>query len=469
MEKPYRLPPLETLRDAIAEALWGAVSAPALPAACVALGLQDGNSSEAMESKRKYVRSRITSFKGPELLVLAQRVIEEYNVPDLADFVSELTTHAAHRITDLTRRSILAELNSVGDLFGDLPVWDGVAVLCPNLEKPAEYSAKFGATLRDDIQWHYLDDPDLSNIQLLELCGALTCSQQRFFDLLEKVVDPVCRRGAEQGRLVQILNNLLVADGFVLTVVGEVSRHPQYSVHRVTGGAAGSPKNLIFAAVNCKPDLYLADAVNNDVAIANNSDALIYDRMMPNGGLRWDALVDWWRDRERLEKWADARKNLFLRLRAAVYAAQSPGEVAIFEAYYAHFARDIGDKLPALIPQVYLHYDPRTALERGANRVLPRQRMDFLLLLEHGTRVVVEVDGRHHFANGNAASPAKYAEMAAEDRRLRLQGYEVYRFGAAEFTDVERIRGRYVAGPRSKQLIVNFFQQLFAKYPNVGC
>ena len=464
MAQPHRQPPLETLRDAIAEALWGAVSAPALPAACVALGLRDGDSAEAMNSKRKYVRSRITIFKGPELFALAQRVVEEFGAADLADYVSELTTHADHRITDLTRRAVLAELVSAGELFGNLPVWDGIAVLSPDLEKPAQYSTKFAATLRDDIQRHYVEDNDLNNAELLELCGALTCSQQRFFDMLEKVVDPVCRRGPEQERLVQVLNKLLVADGFVLVVVGEVSRHPQYGVRRVAGGVAGAPKNLIFAAINCKPDLYFADAINNDVAIANDSDALIYDRVLSDGGLRWDALVDWWRDRERREEVADARKSLFVRLRTAVHAAQSPGEVAIFEAYYAHFARSMGDKLPALIPQVYLHYDPRTASERGAGRVLTRQRMDFLLLLGHGVRVVVEVDGKHHFANGEVASPARYAEMAAEDRRLRLQGYEVYRFGAAEFADVERVDGRYVVGPRSRQLIADFFEKLFARH-----
>lgn len=437
-------------------------------AACVALGLREGDSAEAMNSKRKYVRSRITTFKGPELLALAHRVVEEYGVADLADYVSELTTHAEHPLTDLTRRAMLAELVSAGELFGDLPVWDGVAVLCPDLEKPAKYSTKFAATLRDDIQRHYIENYDLNNAELLELCGALTCSQQRFVDMLEKVVDPVCRRGTEQERLVQSLNKLLAADGFVLAVVGEVSRHPQYGVRRAANGVAGTPKNLIFAAINCKPDLYFADAINNDVAIANDSDALIYDRVLSDGGLRWDTLVDWWRDRERQEEASEARKGLFRRLRAAVHAAQSPGEVAIFEAYYAHFARSMGDKLPALIPQVYLHYDPRTASERGAGRVLPRQRMDFLLLLGRGTRVVVEVDGRHHFANGDVASPARYAEMAAEDRRLRLLGYDVYRFGAAEFGDVERVAGRYVVGPRSKQLIVDFFEKLFARQSVVG-
>lgn len=464
MTRPHRPPPLETLRDAIAEALWGAVSAPSLPAACVALGLRDGDSSEAMHSKRKYVRSRINNLKSPELLALAQRVIEEYGVPDLADFISELTTHADHRVTDLTRRAVLTELDSAGELFGELPVWDGVAVLSPDLEKLSVYSDRFGATLRDDIQKHYVDNNDLSNFQLLELCGALTCSQQRFFDMVEKVVDPVCRRGHDQEHLVHALNKLLTADGFALSVIGAVSRHPQFGVRRVAAGVAGTPKNLIFAAINCKPDLYFTDAINNDVAVANDSDALIYDRVLSDGGLFWSSLSDWWRERGRHADLVAASKSLFRRLRAAVRATNSAGEVAIFEAYYAHFARSMSEKLPALIPQVYLHYDPRSAAQRGDQRVLPRQRMDFLLLLSHGVRVVVEVDGKHHFANGDTASPSRYAEMAIEDRRLRLQGYEVYRFGAAEFADVQRVDDRYVVGPDSRRLVVAFFEKLFARH-----
>jgi len=31
--------------------------------------------------------------------------------------------------------------------------------------------------------------------------------------------------------------------------------------------------------------------------------------------------------------------------------------------------------------------------------------------------------------------PRRYASMMAEDRDLRLKGYEVYRFGGAELTD----------------------------------
>jgi len=463
MPKPHRPPPLETLRDAIANALWG-LNANDLPGACTALGLREGDRNEAMGSKRRYVRSRIASFKGPELMALAQRVIEEHGAPDLADFIAEITTHADHRVTDLTRRAVLNVLDTAGELFGDLPVWDGVAVLSPNLEMPSRQSSRVGATLREDIQQHYIDNPDFSTFQLLELCGALTCSQQRFFDLLEKVVDPVCRQGDAQELLVKALNAELVADGFELTVVGHVSRRAVYGVRRIAAGVAGAPKNLIFASVRTKPDLYFTDAINNDIAIVNKSDALIYDRSLSETGLLWPTLADWWQDKHQLPTQAEASKSLFLRLREAVLEANSPGEAAIFQIYYARFTKTLGERLPALVPQVYLHYDPRSELQRGENRVLVRQRMDFLMLLPHGARIVVEVDGKHHFADGNTASPSRYAEMAAEDRRLRLQGYEVYRFGAAEFHDVQRGENRYQVGADSTQLIESFFEKLFSRH-----
>jgi hypothetical protein len=58
--------------------------------------------------------------------------------------------------------------------------------------------------------------------------------------------------------------------------------------------------------------------------------------------------------------------------------------------------------------------------------------MDFLILFSSRHRVVLEVDGKHHYANGDTASPALYSEMVSEDRRLRLAGYEVYRFGGTK-------------------------------------
>lgn len=62
--------------------------------------------------------------------------------------------------------------------------------------------------------------------------------------------------------------------------------------------------------------------------------------------------------------------------------------------------------------------------------------MDFLLLISNRRRIVIEVDGKQHYADDSGrADPSRYARMAAEDRRLRLAGYEVYRFGGKELTD----------------------------------
>jgi hypothetical protein len=59
--------------------------------------------------------------------------------------------------------------------------------------------------------------------------------------------------------------------------------------------------------------------------------------------------------------------------------------------------------------------------------------MDFLPLLPNRSRIVIECDGVQHCADDDGrASPHRYADVVAEDRVLRLRGYEVYRFGGAE-------------------------------------
>lgn len=56
---------------------------------------------------------------------------------------------------------------------------------------------------------------------------------------------------------------------------------------------AGAPKNLIFGAVGAKPDLVLADAVNNEIRIVGNArNCLVYDRAIDGDrGLSFAALV----------------------------------------------------------------------------------------------------------------------------------------------------------------------------------
>jgi very-short-patch-repair endonuclease len=196
-------------------------------------------------------------------------------------------------------------------------------------------------------------------------------------------------------------------------------------------GVDGELKNLIFAAHGPKPRIVLRDAINNVIEIVEHADAcLVYDRALDAAGLSWGALTAWWAESSP-RAGDDPARSLYTRLRASV---ESPAEKMLFNAYGARYGGDGGDQVPALIPQVYLHYDPYTLRELAHRngQVLPRQRMDFLLLLADRSRIVIEVDGKQHYADGDTASPNRYAAMVAEDRKLRLAGYEVYRFGGAE-------------------------------------
>jgi hypothetical protein len=202
------------------------------------------------------------------------------------------------------------------------------------------------------------------------------------------------------------------------------------------GGVRGEMKNLIFAATGPKPKIVLRDAINNDLEIVENSqNCLVYDRPLSESGLTWRQLTAWWARNDSLdgEDERAAARGLYARLLKSM--GRNGAERFVFERYCTRYGTH-GFDIPALIPQVYLHYDPYT---RRTGGVLTRQRMDFLLLLARHRRLVLEVDGIQHYADREGrASPARYAEMAAADRELRLAGYEVYRFGGYEFTSREQ-------------------------------
>jgi hypothetical protein len=67
----------------------------------------------------------------------------------------------------------------------------------------------------------------------------------------------------------------------------------------------------------------------------------------------------------------------------------------------ARYAEDGGFDLPALIPQVYLHYDPYSRRSGKQSGALYRQRMDFLLLGPDPSRIVIELDGLQHYGIAN--------------------------------------------------------------------
>jgi very-short-patch-repair endonuclease len=200
-------------------------------------------------------------------------------------------------------------------------------------------------------------------------------------------------------------------------------------------GIDGELKQLIFAANGPKPRIVLLDAINNVIEIVENADyCVVYDRPLGADGLAWGELTDWWAAKTGGDASEhETRKRLYRRLLESL-SNDSPPERTLFNAYKSRYRREFGGRVPVLLPQVYLHCDPYTIRELavGPGKTLARQRMDFLLLLPNNTRIVIEVDGKQHYATGTRASPEKYSEMVREDRRLHLDGYEVYRFGAEE-------------------------------------
>jgi hypothetical protein len=191
--------------------------------------------------------------------------------------------------------------------------------------------------------------------------------------------------------------------------------------------------------------------------VKNEEFCLVYDRPLAAHGLTWADLTNWWADREGLtgEPALELSRSLYRRLDRSL--GDNGAERRILRAYADRYVR-LGDDIPALIPQVYLHYDPYTRAHHAPGATpLPRQRMDFLLLLPPRVRIVIECDGRQHYADESGrAESQRYAEMVAEDRELRLRGYEVYRFGGAELTE----------NPDTDRRLAVFFDRLAERYAN---
>lgn len=424
-----------------------------LPGLCRKLGLPN---PPGEGSKWERLAASLESGTGVNLVEVAKRILE-YFPPSAAErnALQELLwkDDGSPSISKKVRRDI-AERFEPDDLF----------IHAGNFEKLLEqlwviddnpfegFWGIEGKSLRAQIRRHVFQNTgDWTTEFLLDQVGAFDCSDRRFAQFLEGMVSGDVRPNVdEQRRFAANANRILATCGVELREVDEEGGYPVFRLIAKHEGVTARPKNLIFASPH-KPDLRFRDAVNNDIEIVTNAEhVLIYDRPIGHTGLLWRDLQAWWSEARNIGDSEHAKQTLYRRLRDSL-PNNSPPQRLFFESYFAGFGKRVPD-LPALLPEVWLHWDPKTARERGPE-ALTRFRMDFLLLLPAGRRVVIEVDGAHHYATDERADPRKYAEMVSADRELRLAGYDVYRFGGAEL-QVKEDSGRVQA----------FFAQLFAKY-----
>lgn len=299
----------------------------------------------------------------------------------------------------------------------------------------------------DWVEKHHFSFPEDANMEtLFDELGVFDLSNHRFKYLLEGIVSADVQVDANaQELVVDACNSVLRAHGVELRQMDVEHGYPVYKLISLRA-AKGAPKTLIFASAE-KPDLRVRDVLNNEVEILSDaSKVLVYDRPIVDG-LRWRELQSWWADREGVEDGTVAKDALYLRLRGSL-PANSPPQMLFFRTYFKTF-RDSVHRLPALLPEVWLHWDPVAARQRGPQAFL-NHRMDFLMLLPGGRRIVFEVDGKQHYADGDLASPREYARLAVGTRELQLSGYEVYRFGGSE-----------LSGEVGEELVARFFRTLF--------
>jgi len=191
---------------------------------------------------------------------------------------------------------------------------------------------------------------------------------------------------------------------------------------------------VLLFATRSKPQIGSV-VLDGSLKILSDGGGLNFDKPIPQTGLTWDDLLNWFSTKYGPFNTEEERlKNLHIRITDGIMGSEV--EQLLFSAYWTFTVKMGNFNAPALLPQVWLHYDPLSAYQRGGQSAFVNQRMDFMMFLPDRVRVVIEVDGKQHYAESmdtNApASPARYAKMMSEDREMKLQGYDVYRFGGAE-------------------------------------
>lgn len=421
-------------------------------------------------SKRKYILNRVEHLRADPVKTrqTAEKFVECYPLREGCNEAFEIEEMLWKdsdypNISKRLRREIAESLEGEKvfvDPDGFRNAMDRLWVLQSQMEKLDETIGEVllgwnssSNSLKRQIEKHVINNSGMwSKKYLFKRLGALDCSNKRFGKFIESLAASDVRPDeSSQRSFAEIVNSVLSPQGLELAETGEVDGYPTFTLQTIGTGAVGKPKNLIFASP-VKPDLRFRDAVNNDIEIVTHADkVLVYDRPISDEGLRWRDLQIWWKEQNQCESDNEAKVTLYRRLLESL-PQESPPQKLLFETFFRHFGQAVPN-IPALLPEVWLHYDPKSIEQRGRSALL-RQRMDFLLLISPSARIVIEVDGLHHYSDEAGRADRKtYAKMVSADRDLRLCGYDVYRFGGSELQKEEGVR-----------LVRKFFDDLFKKH-----
>ena len=197
--------------------------------------------------------------------------------------------------------------------------------------------------------------------ELFEALNVFEASTATFRKLLRNIANSSLRDESENRILISKINEVLQKDGMILAL-DESKNYPFFKIKEQEYKPNKAPDYLIFGAIGTKPNIGISDALDGTVSvISDDGDPLTYDRKIIDH-LNWSDMEDWWDE-------INIYPNLKLRTRLN-NCLDSKAEEIFFKSYFSLFQEKLGEKLPALIPQVYIAYDPMRAkdLEGGKKR-----------------------------------------------------------------------------------------------------
>lgn len=174
---------------------------------------------------------------------------------------------------------------------------------------------------------------------------------------------------------------------------------------------------LIFGAARTKPDIIVKDVLDGNLKVLNDGNVLVYDDEIKES-LTYADFKIWWSKNKSKYSWYTSTSQM------------NEMELRVQEYYKKHYGDDM---FPVLIPQVYLHYDPKDKEERQNYKYSEKlifQRMDFLIIYKN-RRIIIEIDGETHTPEN---SLERYSKQLEYDRTMKFLGYDVFRLGGYELT-----------------------------------
>lgn len=159
----------------------------------------------------------------------------------------------------------------------------------------------------------------------------------------------------------------------------------------------------------------------NSISNYNALDMLVYDQEIGDS-LLYKEFNDWWKRNSKKYCWYDTKKQL------------QEKERIVQNFYKANYC---AENHPVLIPQVYLHFDPKSKAERKKckfSESLIFQRMDFLMIYK-GKRIIIEIDGYSHLMTNGKIDIEKYSQQLEYDRTMKFLEYDIFRICNCELEE----------------------------------